>query len=34
VDGDQLKARYEDGLLRVDVPKLRHRGRGRGERGD
>jgi HSP20 family protein len=34
VDGDQLKARYEDGLLRVDVPKLRQRGRGRGERGD
>ena len=33
VDASQMRAHYEDGLLRVDVPKLRPRsGRGRGER--
>jgi HSP20 family protein len=33
VAADQLRAQYEDGLLRVEIPKL-HPRRGRGERGD
>ena len=33
VDPTQMRAHYEDGLLRVDIPKLRPR-RARGERGD
>jgi HSP20 family protein len=35
VDPQRVRAHYEDGLLRIDIPKLRARsGRGRGERGE